>query len=157
MKTLLNVLATLLILATIFFSGYCLRRIPEPNIQIDTLIMWDTVRLPPPPPERVWLTRVDSIPYPVQIGDTITETVYVPVPIERKEYRTENYFAVIEGFRPELISIETYNKTVYINKTETFKIKPRWGIGLQAGVGYSFNGKVSPYIGVGVQYNLITW
>lgn len=58
----------------------------------------------------------------------------------------------------ELDLIEVYPRTEY--QIQTVKTKPRWGLGIQAGYGCTLTGtqvRLSPYIGVGVQYNLLTW
>lgn len=51
------------------------------------------------------------------------------------------------------------DKNLYINQLKTFTIdatepKHRWGLGLSAGYGYGFGGW-QPYVGIGVNYNLI--
>ena len=104
----------------------------SPVIRIDTVIMRDTI-----PEIRV---------------DTVEKLVYVP--IERKEYKTNDYYIVIEGYKPSLLLAETYNKTTF--QTRIVKTRPRWGIGLQLGGGTDFR-RFSPYIGLGIQYNVFTW
>ena len=84
--------------------------------------------------------------------------VPLSLPIEQKTYETEDYRAVVEGWNPNLIDMEVYRKWQYITNTETrlVKTKPRFGVGVQVGGG--FNGqRATPYIGVGVQYNLFTF
>lgn len=76
------------------------------------------------------------------------DSIYIPVPIERKEYRTEDYRAVISGWHPRLESMEVYRQTII----STPKAK-RWGLGVQAGVGYPHGW----YVGVGVSYDLYQW
>ena len=39
---------------------------------------------------------------------------------------------------------------------QSYPRQKRWGLGLSVGYGYSFN-KFSPYIGIGINYNLINW
>lgn len=134
-----------------FFMGKCTQ--PEPEVVNRTFIrtVYDTVRETVPVPERIYITRTDTV-FLAVAGDTVYREVVVPV--ERKEYRTDDYFAVVEGFRPELISMEVYRQNNYITETIKTTKKPRFGIGVQAGYGYS-NNKVSPYIGIGIQYNII--
>ena len=66
--------------------------------------------------------------------------------------------AVVGGIEPYLKSIEIYPKTIYVNNntTTTIKVRSRFGLGVQVGYGLSRNG-LQPYVGVGVQYNLIQW
>ncbi|MDR2911320.1 MAG: hypothetical protein LBV47_08180, partial [Bacteroidales bacterium] len=75
---------------------------------------------------------------------------------EQKEYKTDDYRAVIEGYVANLLSMEVYPETQIITKTKTVTVtkKNQWGVGIQAGYGITA-GKLSPYIGVGVQWNLI--
>lgn len=112
----------------------------------DTVRIRDTVRDSIPYP--VIETVVQEIPelFPVYItldGDTIHETVYIPVSISQKEYQTENYRAWVSGYKPSLDSVWVYPETKIIRE------KPRrWGIGVIAGYGIGRNG-LSPYVGVG--------
>ena len=105
----------------------------------DTLILYDTIR--------------DSIPYPIYItldGDTVREPIVVPVPINQKEYLTENYHAWISGYNAALDSIDVFPKTVYVTK----KIPDRrWGLGVIGGYGVGQLG-LSSYIGIGFYYKI---
>lgn len=128
---------------------------PRERIKIDTVYITDTVRDSIPKPQTRYVTRTDTVRIP---NDTIYldgDTIKIPVPIERKEYKTEDYFAIVEGYRPSLFYIETYNKTVYINKA-SYRRPRRWGFGVSAGYGTDFKTHY-PYVGVGVNYNLISW
>ena len=63
--------------------------------------------------------------------------------------------------RPQLDSIQIYQRTEFITKEIKTVTKPkRWGLGLQAGYGVLLhNGQVfpAPYIGVGLSYSIINW
>lgn len=86
----------------------------------------------------------------------IPDSVEVVVPITQRVYADSMYRAYVSGYRPRLDSIFVYPRTSYI--TTTVKEKPkRWGIGLQAGYGYSPGNGMSPYIGIGVSYNLFSF
>ena len=123
--------------------------------KIDTITVVDTFIKEVPKPHNVYLTG-DTTYITKLIKDT--DTIYVPIPLMRKEYKTDDYFAIVQGYEPSLYYIETYNKTKYIDKYVPYKVNPKWGIGLQLGATYLFDSKkVSPYVGIGVQYNLITW
>lgn len=112
----------------------------------DTICFRDTVRDSIPMP--VYETLVLEVPelFPVYItlgGDTIHDSIYIPVPITSKEYQTENYHAWVSGYKPSLDSIWVYPEKIIIRE------KPRrWGIGVIAGYGIGRNG-LSPYVGVG--------
>ncbi len=114
-------------------------------IRVDTLVVRDTLRDTILVPHLVRVIRVDTV--------WLHDTVRVALPIEQKTYQTDDYRVVIEGFRPSLVELELYPRTLHINTIRTAPPK-RWAIGLQAGVGLAKTGS-TPYVGVGVQYNLI--
>lgn len=82
------------------------------------------------------------------------DSILVEVPIKQKEYIDSNYRVWISGYQTNLDSIYVYQKT----KTVVKKVpeNKRWGVGVQLGAGY-MNGRVTPYVGIGVSYNLISW
>ncbi len=125
--------------------------------------------------DTVTVTRIDTVvverPVPVRVvekrTDTLTlyrgtDTLYVPVPIRKYSFRDSLYALDVSGYHVTLDHMEVYPRTVYktiTNTTErTIQEKKRWGIGLQAGYGYNFGSeKPGPYIGIGVQYNIVQW
>ena len=121
----------------------------------DTLVLTDTIVKMQPKPYKV--TIIDTIyllqqpqrPQQPQIDTLIRQEV---------TYKDSTYTAVVGGIEPYLKSIEIYPKTIYVNNntTTTIKVRSRFGLGVQAGYGLSRNG-LQPYVGVGVQYNLIQW
>lgn len=148
-----------LILVSIFFIGFWagekgIKETEKIVYRIDTIVRWDTVKEVVEKPVCRYIVRYDTTF--VYVYDSIEVPVYIP--IERKEYRTERYHAVIEGYHPELISLTTYPETKYITRTETHTItkRKRLGIGIQAGYGITKQG-FSPYVGIGVQYNLFSF
>lgn len=121
----------------------------------DTLVLTDTI------------VKMQPKPYKV----TIIDTIYLPQQPQKPQkpqqdtlirqevtYKDSTYTAVVGGIEPYLKSIEIYPKTIYVNNniTTTIKVRSRFGLGVQAGYGYGRNG-LQPYVGVGVQYNLIQW
>lgn len=72
------------------------------------------------------------------------------IPIERKTYQDETYKAVVEGWRPKLVSMEVYPKTQYITtvKTETVIQKKRtiWALTVGPSIGYGIDQKFTPAI-----------
>ena len=110
---------------------------------------WRTIRVPAmlfAPPDTVWQTRV------------VVDSVEVNVAMESRTYSDSTYRAqvsgpAIGGLHPTLDWVETYSRTT----TTTIKQKPsRWGLGVQVGYGASKDG-LSPYVGVGVQYNILSF
>jgi hypothetical protein len=132
---------------------------PTIETRADTIIVRDTIREMVPIVKHSLTTRVDTVWVKIA-GDTVY--MAAEIPIERKVYQTTDYRAEIEGFRPELLSMEIYRRTQYITTAETVRVSDnrRWGLGLQAGYGFSArDGRVvmSPYIGLGVSYDIFRW
>lgn len=97
---------------------------------------------------------VDSIT--VRSGDSIP----VAIPITQKTYKDSLYEAWISGYEAKLDSINIFNKTITntIYRTNTIYKTKRWGLGIQAGYGYGIGKQnFAPFIGVGIQYNVIAW
>lgn len=149
-----------LVLATVaFLLG---RRSVKPEIveihRTDTVVVRDTVRETVLVPEVRYLTRVDTVLLKVP-GDTVK--VPVLVPISRNVYEGEDYRAVVSGFRVSLDTLDIFRKTQTVTNTVVQRVevpgKPkRWGIGVSAGYALTLQG-MKPYIGLGVQYDLISW
>lgn len=117
---------------------------------IDTVIQIDTVRDTVPHTVLVRFDHWDTLYIPLLIDSGIEDSVPFAIPIEKKEYRTENYHAIISGYKPELELIEVFQKTLTITVTPKPK---RWGFGLQAGYGVPHGW----YVGVGVSYDIWQW
>jgi hypothetical protein len=150
----------LIIVAMLFAVGFCLGRCNnETNIEYIETVRIDTVRdtIYPviPEPKVVYKTRVEYVNVKEFVTDTITinDSVYIEVPISSKTYETQDYKATISGFRPKLDSIEIYQNTIYIDRVREIKDNSRFGVGIQVGYGVS-KGGMSPFVGLGVQYNL---
>ena len=150
---LLGVIAGLVIY---FINGWasCHRTTDKEVITItDTLVLTDTIVKFQPKPYKV--TIIDTIYIPQQPQQPQQPQIDTLI---RQEvtYKDSTYTAVVGGIEPYLKSIEIYPKTIYVNNntTTTIKVRSRFGLGVQAGYGYGKNG-LQPYIGVGVQYNLI--
>ena len=133
-------------------SGYAER--------VDTLVIRDTIVQEKPVYRTISQVRTEYVP----VCDTIRiqDTLFVPVPVETKVYEDSLYRAEVSGYRASLDRLEIYQQERIITQTIPVQVKERkrWGIGVQAGYGVSTpNGKpvLSPYIGIGVSYDLIRW
>lgn len=108
--------ATLLALS--FLAGR--RFAPAPKVEIDTLVIRDTLtEYYPVPTYREPLGKeivvLPSVVRPVAFpGDTVM--MEVEVPMERVVYEEEEYRAVVEGFQPRLAEINVYPKTTIVTK-----------------------------------------
>lgn len=138
-----------------FFFGRATKdtSIVSTKIERDTIIVRDTIREYYPQEVVRTIVRTERVEVPIVRYDTIREVVEVEIPIEAKEYKSEEYYAIVEGYNPRLKSIEVYPRTAYINTTETIKECKRWGVsvGVQGGYGFTPKGW-QPYAGVGVSF-----
>ena len=138
-----------------FFFGRATKdtSIVSTKIERDTIIVRDTIREYYPQEVVRTIVRTERVEVPIVRYDTIREVVEVEIPIEAKEYKSEEYYAIVEGYNPRLKSIEVYPRTAYITTTETIKDRKRWGVsvGVQGGYGFTPKGW-QPYAGVGISF-----
>ncbi len=136
---------------------------PEPIVVHDTIIR-DSIQIQ----EKVkwkYVTKYDTMIY-VQM-DTMTDTVYVQIPIDHFQYRdtgstdSTKYSLGINysGYKASLDSV-WFNYS-YTPKTIVKTKRNGWGqyvgVGIQVGMGPSINARdgtfvTGPYIGVGITY-----
>ena len=125
-----------------------------PTIKVDTLFIRDTIKVT----EAISVTKrvVDPIPYPVTDTLRLRDTLYVF--LEREQIRWEDSLAVVyaSGVIPQVDSVIHHTQSLIITKEIPVIKKTRWGLGVQAGVGAG-KGGLTPYVGVGVSYNLLSW
>ena len=148
-------------LAIYFINGWILlhRTINKEVITItDTLVLTDTIIKFQPKPYKVTIIDTIYLPQQPQQPQQPQKPQYDTLIRQEVTYKDSTYTAVVGGIEPYLKSIEIYPKTIYVNNntTTTIKVRSRFGLGVQAGYGYGRNG-LQPYVGVGVQYNLIQW
>lgn len=152
------------ILALIIFVGGCIGSfffgratkdtdIVRTEIVRDTIVVRDTIREAYPVEKERIVVRIERVEVPIMRCDTIRDTMWVDLPIEEREYKSEEYRAIVGGYQPYLKSIEVYPLTKFVNSTETITKRKRWGvsIGVQGGYGITPVG-MQPYAGVGVTF-----
>ena len=135
-------------------------RIEGESVRVDTLYIRDTITREMPVYSRVYVR--DS--FYVTVRDTLHRTDTVWLPREVKVYEDERYRAEVSGYQPSLDRIDIFvkDRIVTQDKTQVVTVKrnARWGIGLQAGYGAILNdGRIqgTPYIGVGLSWNILTF
>lgn len=88
------------------------------------------------------------------------DSVNVSLPLTQKVYSDSTYQAWVSGYMPALDSIRILQPVTTVTRTvtntETRYRTRRWGLGIQAGVGLTPH-KPQPYIGIGIQYNILSW
>lgn len=154
----------IVLLSIMLMLSWCSR--PADNsgkLAPDTLwtLVVDTIRdTIIPPPEVEHHVRVDTVLLPVSMEDpdvdidsTLPDSMPVIIPIMEREYRTDDYRILINGYNPELKSVELYRPTMLGTIKQRNK---RWGIGLSAGYGIG-SGGFSPVLAVTINYNLLQW
>ena len=146
------------ILILFLFDRKIPRNVPqEPqSARVDTLFIRDTIKVTDPK----FITRrvVDSVLVPVTDTIRLRDTLYVF--LEREQIRWEDSLSVVyaSGVRPEIDSVIHYaERMVIVKEIPVVRVKKtRWGVGIQAGAGATRDG-LTPYVGVGVSYNILSW
>lgn len=144
------------ILISFLCGQRCGRNCPGEPItpKVDTLVIHDTIKVTEP----VSVTKrvVDSIPYPVTDTLRLRDTLYVI--LEREQIRWEDSLSVVyaSGVMPQVDSVIHHTENLIITKEIPVIKKTRWGLGVHAGVGAG-KGGLTPYVGVGLSYNLLSW
>lgn len=147
-----DIVIVLVSLALGFMVGRgCVKTPPceAPEVRVDTLTIRDTIVAYKP----VLAVRrvVDTMKVPVPVRDT--DTVFVQLPREQLEWTDSLATIWVSGYRPAVDSVQHYTATQIVTITERTPA-PHWAIGIQAGVGAGRAG-LTPYVGVGVTYNLL--
>lgn len=129
--------------------------------QTDTIYRYDTISVPAPVEIARTVIRERPVEVPVYIHttDTVIRTIYLPR--EERIYREKEYMAVVSGVEPSLDYLEIYRRDMEVSNTveRIVKQRPRWSLGVHGGYGVSLGEQVqfSPYIGVGLSYNIISF
>ena len=133
------------------------------TFQTDTVYVWrhDTVRLVREVPVTKVVDRLKIVRDTVEIAlndnllaDSVNfispgDSATVEIPIVQRTYEGDNYRAVVQGYRPELVSIDIRQQTV----TETIFGKQRkwWSVTVGPQLGYGFTpAGWQPYAGIGI-------
>lgn len=157
----LTSLVVAVVLSFIAGQRHALNRLVLPQEpKVDTLFIRDTIMSNDP--VFITKTKIDSIPYPVPVRDTLwkTDTIW----LQREQVMWQDSLSRIyaSGVSVEIDSVLHFISTQVITKERDVivKVKPKWSVGVHAGYGaFANKGQISasPYIGVGVSYNLFSW
>ena len=163
-------IALLVILGAVtgwWLRGLSIPPLPKPEIKKDTVYIDNPVEIEVTPQgyELVPVGTMERVSGQIRaLEDSLEKKprivkkdslIYIEVPMEQKHYGDSTYDAWVSGYKPSLDSLKLYNTTVFIPVPSKEKPK-RWGIGVQAGYGFG-KGGATPYVGVGISYNLLTF
>lgn len=143
------------LLVATFFLGRHTHKV-EP-IEVERVV-YDTIVHEKVKVDTMWRTRVETVYLTEVRRDTIMvrDTVMVEVPIYTYIAQDSLYRVEVEGFNVYFKRIDVYPRTVYRTQEKVVQTSDKWGLGVQVGYGASKQG-LSPYIGIGVSYNIFTW
>ena len=153
----------LLILACVFLFGFIIgqehpQKSPvEPiKVKVDTLVIYDTIISYKP----IYVDRVklDSVLVPVLDTMMIHDTTFVYLEREKVTWRDSLCEVYASGIMASVDSVRHFQEYKYITiETQVpVKVKSHWGLGVNAGYGVG-KGGLTPYVGVGISYNLLSW
>ena len=153
----------LLILACVFLFGFIIgqkhsQKLPvEPiKVKVDTLVIRDTTMSYRP----IYVDRVklDSVLVPVLDTMMIHDTTYVYLEREKVTWRDSLCEVYASGIMASVDSVRHFQEYKYITiETQVpVKVKSHWGLGVNAGYGVG-KGGLTPYVGIGISYNLLSW
>jgi hypothetical protein len=134
----------------------------EPSVVVEHDTLWRDTTIYKPvaaDSQKTGETGFIRIPYPVPTpGDTVHDSISVPIPIEQKRYEDSLYTAWVSGFRPALDSIRIYHPEITTTITKTIVQKaPRLSLGLSVGPGVSIDRDHHMGIYVGFTANYRLW
>ena len=128
--------------------------------KVDTLLIFDTITLTKP--VFVEKIQLDSVYMPVT--DTLWKHDTLFVYLEREQIQWQDSLCRVyaSGINPQVDSVTHFVQETIITKeiSVPVKVKSRWGLGIQVGYGAGINGKqvyMTPYVGVGISYNILSW
>ena len=163
MRRFVPVIVMLAVALLVFLAGRATRQQAPAVVREtrDTLYLRDTL-IAEVAAAPCYIYRTEEVVIPVHDTIVARDTIYAAVERTTLRYEDSTYTAIVSGIYPRLDSLAIYprREVVTIHTTERVAVPRRWGIGVQAGYGLTVAGGAihpSPYIGVGVSYNLLSW
>ena len=129
----------------------------EPTeIKVDTLVVRDTIMQYEP--IFVDKIKVDSVLIPVKDTIVIHDSVYIYMDMEKITWRDSLCEVYASGIMPQVDSVRHFTEYKYVTIETAIPVKDKshWGLGINAGYGVG-QGGLTPYIGIGVSYNILSW
>lgn len=128
--------------------------------KVDTLLIFDTITLTKP--VFVEKIQLDSVYMPVTDTLWMHDTLYVYLEREQIQWQDSLCRVYASGINPQVDSVTHFVQETIITReiSVPVKVKSRWGLGIQVGYGAGVNGKqvyLTPYVGVGISYNILSW
>lgn len=128
--------------------------------KVDTLFIYDTIVSEKPIYKEKRITERILVP----VTDTIRvkDTLYLYAEREQIHWKDSLSDVYASGIDVNVDSVLHYVPMKVVTETTEIiiKKKPKWSIGVHAGYGaFANNGQVlhSPYVGLGVSYNIFSW
>lgn len=153
----------LLILACVLLFGFIVgQKHPQKSpvepikTKVDTLVIHDTtISYKPIYVDRV---KLDSVLVPVVDSVKIHDTTFVYLEREKVTWRDSLCEVYASGIMASVDSVRHFQEYKYITiETQVpVKVRSHWGLGVNAGYGVG-KGGFTPYIGVGISYNILSW
>ena len=153
-------ITSLLLIASIGANVWLMNRQPDVETKIEHDTIWrDTTIYQPQPAETINIGRVVYVKVPVKEylpGDTIHDSIKVPVPIVQKRYDDSLYTAWVSGFEPSLDSIRLHQREIHTTIIKYVQTPAkRLAIGPSIGLGYGIvTRKPDIWVGVTATWNL---
>lgn len=156
MKHALRIVIALLLVSVSLNIGL-LTREPETLTRVEHDTIWrDSIIREPLVRDSIVMKTVYVKVHHYLNGDTVHDSIEVPIPIVQKRYDDSLYTAWVSGYLPKLDSLRLHlpEITTTITKTIT-KPSPRLSVGIQTGAGFGIiNRQADIYVGIGAQYNI---
>lgn len=162
-KGIISIVIGWFLMMAIFLVGYRFgkRDVPVAELKhpVDTLIVRDTITIR----EAFFEEKITLQKVLVPVTDTLIvrerDTIFVEMQREQVVWRDSLSAVYASGVMPEVDSVKHFISERIVREKEVIEIKKRsrWSIGIQAGYGIGLSGDVrmTPYVGIGVSYNLL--
>ena len=159
-KWLLAFVVAVLLACISYETGYNRASQRTPEVVVDTLVVRDTITQY----EAVVEERrvVEKVFLPVTDTLRLRDTLYIEVEREQLVWRDSLTDIYVSGVMPRVDSVRHYvtERVVTMTETRTIRQKCRWGVGINVGYGIGMQNSslvASPYVGVGLSYNLLSF